>query len=149
VTRSNGWKKTLFKDLIADTDDEKNLIIYRGDYCIIILNRFPYSSGHCMVLPKRQVSDLEKLSSDESQELILLAQKCVTVLRKAYRPDGFNIGLNLGSAAGAGIAEHLHMHVVPRWSGDTNFITTTGETRVVPENLSDTYHKLKQLFFDS
>ena len=124
--------------------DEQNLIVHRGAENFIVLNLYPYTSGHIMVVPYRHVPDLDRAPAEITTELMELTRRCQTALRSAYSPDGFNIGMNQGSAAGAGVAGHLHMHLVPRWIGDANFVTTVGETRVLPESLQDTFRKLKK-----
>jgi len=128
-----------------DQDDQAH-IVHRGERCYVILNRFPYNNGHLMVVPYAHCPSLEDLDAETSIELISLTQLCLAVLRQAYDPQGFNIGLNIGSAAGAGVAEHVHLHVVPRWSGDTSFMTTAGATRTIPEWLDQTYERLQPLF---
>ncbi len=121
-------------------------IPYRGNLCYVILNRFPYNNGHLMVVPYVHEPMLENLDAATAGELIALTQLSLRVLRTAYNPQGFNIGLNIGEAAGAGVVGHLHMHVVPRWGGDTNYMTTVGDTRVIPERLEDTCALLRPLF---
>lgn len=135
--------KNIFLELPTAGDDEKNLILHRGSLSFILLNAYPYSNGHLMVAPFRQVFDITELTPEEFAEIGLYLQRAVGWLKQIYNPNGFNIGLNLGSAAGAGIPVHLHWHVVPRWNGDSNFMTTIGETRVIPESLSSTYSKLR------
>ena len=127
-----------------EREDTENLILYRGETCYIIMNIFPYTNGHLMVLPFRHTADFSSLSETERLELFALTQKGIEALTRALRPDGFNVGMNLGRVAGAGIAEHLHFHIVPRWNGDTNFMSVLGEARVISEGLLDTYRKLKQ-----
>jgi len=117
-------------------------IVYRGQHCFIILNSFPYTSGHVMVVPFAHLDELQKLPDVAAREMISLSQKTERVLRQVYSPDGINLGMNIGRAAGAGVAGHIHMHVLPRWVGDTNFMTVTGESRVLPEALEETYEKL-------
>jgi len=117
-------------------------VLQRGPYSFVTLNAFPYGSGHLLVLPRRHESDLEKLSNDEYADLSRAVRDVVAALKAAYEPDGLNVGYNLGHAAGAGIPEHLHAHVLPRWNGDTNFMTTIGETRVLPESLVSTWNKV-------
>ncbi len=124
-------------------DGPENLIACRGQWSFVILNRFPYTSGHLMVVPFQHVPDLESLEAPARAEIMELVTQATQVLRVVYHPDGFNIGANIGAAAGAGIAEHFHMHIVPRWAGDANFMTTLGQTRILPETLEDTYHRLK------
>lgn len=123
--------------------DAEAKIIYRGENCFIILNSFPYTSGHVMVVPFAHLDELQKLPEATAQEMMALSQKMERVLRQVYSPDGINLGMNIGRAAGAGVAGHIHMHVLPRWFGDTNFMTVTGESRVLPEDLDETYEKLK------
>ena len=124
-------------------DDRANLIVHRASHNFVILNRFPYTNGHVMVVPFQHVSTLEDLAEEALLEMMRLARECEKHLRAAYRPDGLNMGINLGRSAGAGIADHIHMHVLPRWVGDTNFMTVTGETRVLPEDLVVTWEKLR------
>jgi len=137
--------RTLFEKILhSELPDEETYIVARGDHTFALLNAYPYNSGHLMVLPLRAVGDLDELSTDETAELWLMVQQAVTAVRKAYAPEGINVGLNLGKAAGAGVPDHLHVHVVPRWSGDTNFMTAVAETRVLPEPLDRTWERLKQ-----
>ena len=127
-------------------DDEQHFILHRGRHNFVILNLYPYISGHLMIAPYAHVGELDsapKESTDEMMDLIKLSQ---AALREAYHPDGLNIGMNLGRAAGAGVADHIHAHIMPRWTGDTNFMTTIGETRVLSEDLSTTYQKLRDRF---
>ena len=124
--------------------DEETLIIYRGETCFVLLNVYPYTTGHTMVIPLREVEALTDLTPQEYEELWQLVKKTVQSLEKAYGPDGINVGLNQGQAAGAGIPEHLHVHCLPRWSGDTNFSTTVAGARVLPESLTDTWTRLRE-----
>jgi ATP adenylyltransferase len=124
--------------------DEKARIVFRGELNFIILNTFPYTSGHVMIVPYAHVADLTACSPEALAEMMRCAQRVQSALASAYKPDGFNLGMNLGRSAGAGVAGHLHLHVLPRWTGDANFMTTVGETRVVPEDLETTYTKLRQ-----
>jgi ATP adenylyltransferase len=121
-------------------------LVLRGKHCFICLNAFPYTSGHVMVMPFAHLDRLAALPADTAHELIESAQRTERVLQKAYSPHGFNFGLNIGQAAGAGVAGHLHLHALPRWSGDTNFMTTVGETRVLPEDLNTTWKRLREAF---
>ena len=136
----------VFCDLPATNRDEETLIVLRGEKNFIILNRYPYTSGHLMVVPYAHTSDFAGLDKETTAEMMSLAQRAQLALQEIYHPDGFNLGMNLGRSAGAGIAEHLHLHLLPRWTGDTNFMTTVGETRLEPEDLATTYVKLRQAF---
>lgn len=124
-------------------------IVHRGPGCFICLNAFPYTTGHVLILPYRHTSSLAALDAAEASEIIGLAQSTETALRSVYTPDGINFGLNLGEAAGAGVANHIHMHGLPRWSGDTNFMTVAAETRVLPESLDITWKKLRRAFAEA
>jgi ATP adenylyltransferase len=135
----------IFCDLPAEGDDEKNLILTRGEKAFVILNKFPYNSGHLMIAPFRHVGEVEKLEDDEAVDLHHLMQKSLKALKEAMTPDGFNIGMNLGQVAGAGMPDHVHWHVVPRWSGDTNFMPVVGETKVLPQGIVDSYEKLRRV----
>ena len=128
----------------AAGDDEANQILHRGDLVFIMLNAFPYNSGHLMIAPFRHVGDPLEMEPQESSELLYGIRIAIEVLRESLSPDGFNVGMNVGRVAGAGYADHLHVHVVPRWSGDTNFMAIMADTRIVPEALADTYHRLKE-----
>lgn len=123
---------------IPTLPDEDGLVVARGEQVYVVLNLYPYNPGHLMVVPYRRVSELEELTEAESAELMAFTQKAIRVIKAVSSPDGFNVGLNLGRSAGGSLAEHLHMHVVPRWSGDANFITIVGETKVIPQLLRDT-----------
>ena len=127
-------------------DDATAHILHRGRWCYIILNRYPYNNGHLMIIPYDHVDTLELLPAPTIVELMTLTQLSLRVLREAYHPQGFNLGMNIGEVAGAGVAGHIHLHVVPRWGGDTNYMTTVGETRVIPEWLDQTYARLRPLF---
>ncbi len=127
-------------------DGAENLIVYRGKLSFVILNRFPYTSGHLMVIPFKHVPNLEELDSETRAEMMELTSRCTTVLKGVYRPQGFNVGVNIGEAAGAGVLGHVHIHIVPRWAGDTNFMSSVGGVRVLPEALEETYQRLKNGF---
>ncbi len=127
-------------------DDAERLVVHRGRNCFVILNRFPYTSGHVMVVPHEHRPTLASLPEATAAELMLLARRTEAILTAAYRPDGLNLGINVGKSAGAGVAGHLHVHVLPRWGGDAGFITTVGETRVLPEDLLTTWQKLRAAF---
>jgi ATP adenylyltransferase len=122
--------------------DAENFILHRGTHCFVVLNIFPYNNGHLMVVPYRHVPSIEDLSVETVTELMTLTQKALTVLREELRPTGFNIGINQGVPAGAGVADHVHQHVVPRWVGDTNFMPVIGDTRVMPQSLESSYKLL-------
>lgn len=127
-------------------DDAANFVLWRGPLAFVILNRFPYSNGHLMVAPYRHEGVLANLARDEAVELLALGGRCTTALEAAFRAEGFNVGFNLGRVAGAGVQDHLHLHVVPRWAGDTNFLPVIGNTRVMPEYLGVTFEKLLPYF---
>ncbi len=127
---------------IAEKNDEENLVVARGTFSFVLMNRFPYSSGHLMIVPYRHTANFSDLLSDEYSEMFSFSQKATDVLKAIMRADGFNLGMNIGKVAGAGVDSHLHLHVVPRWNGDTNFMTVTAETKVLPEALSKTYNRL-------
>ena len=126
--------------------DETNFVIHRAEHNLVVLNLYPYVSGHLLVVPYEHLGELDAASKEITDELMDLTKHCQTVFRQAYKPSGFNIGMNLGHAAGAGIADHIHLHILPRWVGDTNFMTTVGNTRVLPEDLATTYRKLRDKF---
>jgi ATP adenylyltransferase len=135
--------RCIFCDAVAANDDKKFLIVLRGEKNFVILNLYPYTSGHVMVVPYAHVADFSAAEPDTMAEMMRLAQRVQLALAKTYNPQGYNLGMNLGRAAGAGITQHLHLHVLPRWSGDANFMTVVGETRVEPEELSTTYERLR------
>jgi ATP adenylyltransferase len=126
--------------------DREKLILYRSESSIIMLNRYPYTNGHLMIAPCRHTADMDELSEAEMLDLFRALRLCRNALQKTASPEGFNIGINLGKAAGAGVAEHMHIHIVPRWNGDSNFMTVVGDVRVMPENLLCTYEKLFPAF---
>jgi len=134
----------IFCDAAGRTDDEQTGVVHRGTSCFVILNRYPYTSGHVMVVPYAHVADLGSCEPAALGELMHLAQRMEAVLRELYRPDGMNLGMNLGRAAGAGVVGHLHLHALPRWIGDANFMTVAGETRVHPEELEITFARLRR-----
>lgn len=133
----------LFCRVARERQDQRNLIIARQGTCFAILNLYPYNNGHVMIVPKRHVDDLEKLTSEEKLDWLNLAEKALKALRKTMRAQGFNVGVNLGSVAGAGIPKHLHLHIVPRWKGDHNFLPVIAETKVISESLQSAYRLLK------
>ena len=146
VANINKNDHCVFCDEEVPSNDLDRLILFRGQYHFIILNRFPYTCGHLLVAPYQHVADITGLSSDQLLEMMTLVQKVISALKQVYHPDGFNLGMNLGKCAGAGIDKHVHFHIVPRWCGDSNFVSVTGETRVLPESLETTYSKLKPFF---
>lgn len=137
---------SLFTRIAQSSDDEANLVVVRDRTCYGVLNSYPYNGGHLLVVPYRQAAELGDLTDEELCDLMKLTRRCLQVLRKVMKPDGFNIGLNLGKVAGAGIVEHLHVHIVPRWNGDTNFMPVIGSTTVLPEALSDVAARLRAAF---
>jgi len=136
----------IFCNALALPDNEENLIIKRGTLAFVILNLYPYSSGHIMVAPVAHQPSLEFLDPDSRAEMMELISESIDVLKETYRPQAFNVGANIGEAAGAGEPGHVHMHIVPRWTGDTNFMSTLGETRVLPEALEQTYRRIRAGF---
>jgi ATP adenylyltransferase len=132
----------VFCGRMKQCDDREALIVRRGEHNFIVLNKFPYTSGHVMVVPYEHVDELQKLSPAAAQEMMSLSQTLEGVLRSEYHPDGINVGMNIGKAAGAGVAGHIHMHVLPRWVADANFVSVIGETRVLPETLDVTWERL-------
>jgi ATP adenylyltransferase len=141
-----GQAGCIFCDLPAGGDDERALVLLRAERGFILLNRFPYNPGHLMVAPFRHTGDFEELKPDEVAEIHELVRRAVAALREEMAPHGFNLGMNLGRVAGAGIPDHLHWHVVPRWNGDSNFMPVVGQTKVLPELLEETYRRLRERF---
>jgi len=141
--RPEGDDGSIFTTIAQSDQDEKNYVIARGKTCFAVMNNFPYNAGHLLIAPYREVPDLADLTDDELLELMQLCRQCQAALRETMNPGGFNIGINLGQAAGAGIQEHLHLHVVPRWQGDTNFMPALGQTAVIPEAVAETAAKLR------
>lgn len=129
-----------------EQSDESNFVVHRASHNFVLLNLYPYTSGHLMIVPYAHAAEVDALPKETSDELMDLAKRAQGVLREAYRPEGFNLGMNLGKAAGAGVAGHVHLHALPRWTGDVNFMSTVGETRVLPEDLPITYQRLKGKF---
>lgn len=132
--------------MAAANHDEETFIVFRGAHNFVVLNRFPYTSGHLMVVPYAHVPELSGIDEDTAAELMALVRAAERHLKTLYRPDGLNIGMNIGESAGAGIAGHIHMHVLPRWTGDANFMTTVAQTRILPEELATTWQRLKEAF---
>lgn len=143
IQEQHDYKGCIFCLAAEAEDGLENLIFFRGEHNFMILNRYPYTSGHLMCVPYAHEERLQDLSRDARAEMMELATRAVDVLQVVYHPEGFNIGLNLGEMAGAGIAEHLHLHIVPRWGGDTNFMSAVGSTRILPESLEETYQRVK------
>jgi ATP adenylyltransferase len=127
-------------------NDENNLVLLRAEHNFVVLNLYPYISGHLLIVPNEHVSELDRASKQTTDELMDLTKQAQTALREAYKPSGFNIGMNLGAASGAGVTDHIHIHIMPRWVGDTNFMSTVGNTRVLSEELTTTYKKLRGRF---
>jgi ATP adenylyltransferase len=137
---------SLFTQIAQSSDDLANLVLVRDRTCFALLNRYPYTGGHLMVVPYKQTRDLNDLTSDELRDLMLLTRRCQNVLTAVMKPHGFNLGINLGLVAGAGIVDHVHIHVVPRWNGDTNFMPVLGGTTVVPQALTELAAQLRAAF---
>jgi ATP adenylyltransferase len=136
----------VFCDVQKETDGPGNLVIFRGKRCFVILNRYPYTTGHMMVVANLHLDSLEDLDTETRAEMMELATRGMGVIRSVYQPDAFNVGANIGEAAGAGITGHVHIHVVPRWTGDSNFMLTLADTKVMPEALEDTYARLRRVW---
>jgi len=137
----------VFCRIAANPDqDAVNFVIHRGEHSFVVLNLYPYITGHLMIVPYLHTNEFDAVAKEITDEMMDLAKRSQTALREVYSPSGFNLGMNLGAAAGAGIADHLHIHLLPRWTGDTNFMTTVGESRVIPEALEVTYEKLREKF---
>ncbi len=140
----NNDEGCIFCNALQDADGPGNLVAFRGSRAFVMLNRYPYTSGHLMIVPFEHRPSLELLQPESRAEVMDLAARAIEVLGKLYLPQGFNLGMNIGSAAGAGVLEHVHLHVVPRWVGDTNFMSSVAQTRVLPESLEDTYRRVKE-----
>ena len=136
----------IFCAVVAASDDERTLVLHRGQHCFIILNLYPYNNGHLMIAPFDHSESIEQLPAEALTEMMTLSQKCLNILRRAYSPQAFNIGINIGAAAGAGVPGHVHLLIVPRWAGDTNFMSALANTRVIPEELPQTYQRLRELW---
>jgi len=145
IEKSTPQGGCIFVDLPAEQNDRQNYILHRGQHSFVMLNAFPYTNGHLMVAPYQHTAEISDLSDEALLEINQLLGKCVQWIRAAYNPNGFNIGVNLGHAAGAGIPDHIHWHIVPRWNGDTNFMTTVGHVRVLPQSLEESYDRLKEI----
>jgi ATP adenylyltransferase len=136
----------VFCQMLGETHDADNLLLYRGRNAFVILNLFPYTSGHLLIVANRHIASLTEATPEELHEIIRLAGACESALRQEYHPDGYNMGFNIGRSAGAGVEHHVHMHVLPRWTGDSNFVSVVGETRVLPEELPTTFNRLLPYF---
>ncbi|MBI4926881.1 MAG: HIT domain-containing protein [Anaerolineae bacterium] len=149
MMNSNKPSECIFCKAVQDEDDLESLVVLRRKNAFVILNRFPYTTGHIMIVPYAHVDSIEALDSETRAELMDLMAEMMILLRELYNPQAFNIGANIGTAAGAGIASHVHLHVVPRWNGDTNFMSTIGETRVLPEELPVTFERIREKLHQS
>ncbi len=144
VTAAEKATACIFCDLPKSGDDQKARIVHRGQYCYIVLNTFPYTPGHVMIVPFAHLDELQKVPAEAAGEMMELSQRMEHVLRQLYSPDGINLGMNIGKAAGAGVAGHIHMHVLPRWMADANFVSVVGETRILPESLEATWKRMTE-----
>jgi ATP adenylyltransferase len=140
---SGNQPECIFCDAATRQDDHETLVVYRGQKIFVILNRFPYTSGHVMIVPYAHVGELGACEPAALNEMMSLAQRMESIFRVSYKPDGMNVGMNLGRAGGAGVVGHVHLHVLPRWFGDSNFMTVVGESRVLPEDLTTTYQRMR------
>lgn len=143
---SKAGSTCVFCDLPQQNQDTQNLILYRSALSFVILNKYPYNNGHLMVIPHKHTADLTLLSAEEHSDLMVYTNHCVNALKEIYKPEGFNIGMNLGAAGGAGIREHLHFHIVPRWTGDTNFMPVLADTKSMPQHLDESFKQLEPYF---
>lgn len=146
IRNANQETSCVFCRMLEERRDEQNFLLFRGSSSYVILNLFPYTSGHLLVVANRHIPSLSEATQEELHEMIELARRCEGAIGQEYHPQGFNMGFNLGRAAGAGVEHHLHMHVLPRWVGDSNFVSVVGETRVLPEELPVTFHRLFPYF---
>ncbi len=146
ITAAGQAPSCLFCNCLAKQDDAAAFIVHRAQHCFVMLNAFPYTSGHVMVVPYQHVAELMNLPAPAAAEMMALTQRLEGILRNLYHPDGLNLGMNLGKAAGAGVAGHIHMHILPRWIADANFMSVIGETRVNPESLETTYRRIREKF---
>ncbi len=144
ISKASNETGCVLCNALAKNDNTDNLVAMRGKHAFIILNKFPYTSGHLMVAPLVHKANLEELDAPTRAEMMELSTQCMSILRKIYNPQAFNLGANIGEAAGAGVPGHVHLHIVPRWHGDTNFMTTVGDVRVLPEDLDVTYQRVKE-----
>ncbi|MDH4070758.1 MAG: HIT domain-containing protein [Ignavibacteria bacterium] len=139
-------RTSLFSKALNDGDDDKHLIVWRGPLCFVIMNLYPYNSGHLLIVPNRQTSSLEDLTAEEMTEIMQTTRRSIRALTTVMKPQGFNFGANLGRVSGAGVDDHIHFHVVPRWNGDTNFMPVLSDLKVISEDMTDTLHKLRKVF---
>lgn len=137
--------ESIFTRILHENRDEKNLVVIRKKHCFVLMNLYPYNSGHLMIVPYKQTSELHGLSKEENAEILETAAEMITILKKVMKPQGFNVGANIGRVAGAGIDDHVHFHIVPRWNGDTNFMPIISDTKVVSEDMKATYKKIKSV----
>ncbi len=144
VTQADKTPGCVFCEKLKMKDDREALIVHRGEHCYIVLNAYPYTSGHVMIVPYAHLDELQKLPAAAAAEMMALAQKVEGALRAVYHPEGINVGMNIGKAAGAGVAGHVHLHVLPRWTADSNFMAAVGETHILPEALETTYERLRE-----
>jgi len=146
--RRSGAKRSLFTVARRSREDAKNLVVWRGKHCFVIMNRFPYNSGHVMIVPNRQTADIYALTPEELLEIMETIQRTMKALDTLMKPQGYNVGANIGRAGGAGVDEHIHFHVVPRWNGDTNFMPVLSDTKVVSEEIKKTWKTLRKQLCD-
>ena len=139
-------KKSLFSVAHGARDDDRHMIVWRGEYCFVIMNLYPYNSGHLMIVPYRQTPDFEDLSAEEMAEIMATAKRAMKALHEIMKPQGFNFGANIGRVSGAGIDDHVHFHIVPRWNGDTNFMPVLSDVKVISEDMKATLKKLRKVF---
>jgi ATP adenylyltransferase len=144
VKKEEKGEGCIFCEKPRENKDEENYILLRGETCLVMLNIFPYNNGHLMIAPYRHISSLEEINPEESREMMELLGRMIKLLREVLQPEGFNVGMNLGRAGGAGVVDHIHLHIVPRWIGDYNFMPLLSETKVIPEALEQTYRELKK-----
>lgn len=145
-TATSSHKKCVFCKIFTDKNEESNFVVYRSNHCFIVMNIFPYNNGHLLIVTNRHIGSFEHLKDDELYDLIKTSQESTKILKKVLNPHGFNIGMNLGRVAGAGIEKHLHIHIVPRWDGDTNFMPVCSGTKVISQGLRETYNLLKNAY---
>ncbi|OQX88927.1 MAG: HIT family hydrolase [candidate division Zixibacteria bacterium 4484_93] len=146
ITRGDLEEGCLFCRVLSEENDRENLLLFRGGLVSVVMNRYPYANGHLMVFPNRHTGNIEEMTSKEASDLFRFVSHCVKILKKVVSPSGFNIGMNIGRSAGAGVVDHLHIHIVPRWDGDTNFMPVVSSTKIISEALEATYDKLLPQF---